>query len=63
MLSGIGYTRLLDAIEGALEEVKGHQQSRPAKFLVALHAAGFDVTELEGGPVKAQETLPLDPPV
>lgn len=51
LLSGLGYVRLTDAIESALDAVAGHRHMRSAKFLTALHAAGFDVAELAGGPI------------
>lgn len=52
LLTGSGYMRLLDAIEAGLNAASGkYFRSRATYFLAALHTAGFDVTEMAGGPV------------
>ena len=50
-MSGIGITTLLNAVDAAIEKTKG-LRNRSTPFLAALHAGGFDVVELENGPVQ-----------
>lgn len=58
LLSGYGLAhqnkRLKGAVNGALDATKRYPQYRFERFIEALHAAGFDVQELPGGPIAAQ---------
>lgn len=51
LLSGLGIAqqskRLNAAIDGAIDATKRYPQFRAQRFLEALHAAGFDVTEIQ----------------
>lgn len=58
LMTGRSITRLLDAIDEAVESTKSMRR-RALPILEALQARGFDVVEMAEGPVERQTMLPF----
>lgn len=59
-MNGRDFTAMGEAIDEGLKAVKGHQDMRFMKFLIALQGQGYDVHKMPDGPIAPKNPDPAD---